>query len=276
MLGPLDRRFEMSSPIIVGVDGPDARAAATLAASLAPRLGRELVLAHVAPDPPVFPYGDRRLKELQRREAIADGVRLLTDVADAVDASSAERVVVLGPPAERLASLAESREADLLVVGSRARPVLARALLGGVSGSLAATSPCPVLVVPNDLDDKALRDAVHGPLLLGADGTRSANRAGSVAAYMADRLDTSVLPVRIKGPQETGDQGTPIGSKRRDVAGRLAGLAERLDMPLLVVGTRGGGWLSGSVAQRLIATASVPVVVVPRSSVSDHELAHAA
>jgi nucleotide-binding universal stress UspA family protein len=47
-------------------------------------------------------------------------------------------------------------------------------------------------------------------------------------------------------------------------------------MPLLVVGTRGGNWLSGSVAQRLIATASVPVVVIPRSSISRDELAHAA
>jgi hypothetical protein len=159
----------MTGPIVVGVEGPDAVAAATLAASFAPRLGRELVLVHAAPDPPVFPYGDRRLKELQRREAIA--------------------------------------------------------LLGGVSGSLAATSPCPVLVVPNELDDEAVRDAAHGPLLLGADGTQSANRAGSVAACIADRLDTSVLPVRIKG---------------------------------------------------LIGTASVPVVVVPRSSISHDELAHAA
>jgi nucleotide-binding universal stress UspA family protein len=263
-------------PIIVGVDGPDAVAAATLAASLAPRLGREVVLVHVAADPPVFPYGDRRLRELQRREAIAGGVRLLTEVADAADALSAQRVVAFGQAAERLATLAQTRQADLLVVGSRARRVLARALLGGVSGSLAATSPCPVVVVPNGLDREALRHAAHGPLLLGADGTESANRAGSVAACIADRLDTSVLPVRIKGPQEAGDGAVTSGSKRRDVAGRLTGLAEHLGIPLLVVGTRGGNWLSGSVAQRLIATASVPVVVVPRSSIPRDELAHAA
>jgi hypothetical protein len=39
-----------------------------------------------------------------------------------------------------------------------------------------------VLVVPNDLDDEAVRDAIDGLFLLGADGTNSANRAGSVAA----------------------------------------------------------------------------------------------
>jgi nucleotide-binding universal stress UspA family protein len=266
----------MTRPIIVGVGGPDAVAAATLAASLAPRLGRELVLVHVAADPPVFPYGDLQLRELQRREAIAGGVRLLTDVADAADALSAERVVAFGQPDESLATLARAREAGLLVVGSRARRVLARALFRGVSGSLAATSPCPVLVVPNELDDEALRAAVHGPLMLGADGTQSANRAGSVAACMADRLETSVLPVRIRGPHEAGEDAVPLRGERRDVAGRLAGLAERLGMPLLVVGTRGGNWLSGSVAQRLLATASVPVMVVPRPSSSRDELAHAA
>jgi nucleotide-binding universal stress UspA family protein len=266
----------MSGPIIVGVDGPDAVAAATLAGALAPRLGRDLVLVHVAADPPVFPYGDRRLRELQRRQAIAAGARLLTEVADAADALQAERVVEFGRPIERLATLAESREADLLVVGSRGRRVLARALLEGVSGSLVATSPCPVVVVPNALDDEAVRDAVHGPLLLGADGTESANRAGSVAAYIADRLETSVLPVRIKGPREAGDGAGPFASRRRDVAGGLAGLAERLSTPLLVVGTRGGNWLSGSVAQRLIATAPVPVVVVPRSSICRDAFAHAA
>lgn len=266
----------MAGPIIVGVDGSDGVAAATLAASLAPRLARELVLVHVAADPPVFPFGDLRLRELQRREAIAGGLRLLTEVADAADAPAAQQVVVFGQPDERLATLAQTREADLLVVGSRARRKLARALFGGVSGSLAATSPCPLLVVPNELDDRALRDAVHGPLLLGADGTQSANRAGSVAACIADRLDTSVLPVRIKGPQEPGDGTVPFEGEHRDVAGRLAGLAERLGMPLLIVGTRGGSWLSGSVAQRLIATASVPVVVVPASSISQDELAHAA
>jgi nucleotide-binding universal stress UspA family protein len=275
----------MTGPIIVGVDGRDSIAAANLASSLASRLGRELVMVHVAADPPVFPYGDRRLRELQRREAIAGGVQLLTEVADAADALHAERMVEFGQPAERLATLAQSRGADLLVVGSRSRHLLARALLGGVSGSLAATGPCPVVVVPNELDDKAVSDAVHGPFLLGTDDTDSADRAASVAACVADRLDTSVLPVRldtsalpvrIKGPHEAADRGLPFGSNRRDVAGRLVALAERLGMPLLVVGTRGGHWLSGSVAQRLIAKASVPVVVVPPSSSARAEVCQAA
>jgi nucleotide-binding universal stress UspA family protein len=155
--------------------------------------------------------------------------------------------------------------------------VLARALLGGVSGSLAATSPCPVVVVPSDVDDHAIRDAVDGPLLLGADGTDSANRAGAVAARIADRLETSVLPVAINLSHDVAPRMVGFGSERRDVADRLARLAERLALPLLVVGTRGGSWVSGSVAQRLIATASVPVLVVPPSSTTHgDELAQAA
>jgi nucleotide-binding universal stress UspA family protein len=193
-------------------------------------------------------------------------VRTLTEVADAAGALQAERLVKFGEPVERLTMLAEVRQAELLVVGSHARSVVTRALFAGVSGSLVASSPCPVLVVPNEIDQDTLRDAIHGPLLLGADGTKSANRAGSVAESIADRLDTSVLPVRIKASRESDDAAAPSESDPRDVAGRLTGMAERLGMPVLVVGTRGGGWFSGSVAQRLIATASVPVVVVPPSS----------
>jgi hypothetical protein len=48
----------------------------------------------------------------------------------------------------------------------------------------------------------------------------------------------------------------PFGRERGDVAGQVARLG-RLGLPLLVVGTAGGSWISGSVAQRLIAAASV-------------------
>jgi nucleotide-binding universal stress UspA family protein len=43
----------------------------------------------------------------------------------------------------------------------------------------------------------------------------------------------------------------------------LAEIARRVRGALLVVGTAGGSWSSGSVAQRLIGSAPVPLVVVP-------------
>lgn len=56
-----------------------------------------------------------------------------------------EVVAIEGDPAHNLIEL--SRDASLLVVGSRGRSGLAGALLGSVSGACAAHAACPVLVV---------------------------------------------------------------------------------------------------------------------------------
>src|SRR4051794_37330108 len=66
-----ERVAEMHGPIIASVDGSQGSTdAARVAAALARGLGRRLVLAHVADDPAVFPYGDRWLREAQRRRAM--------------------------------------------------------------------------------------------------------------------------------------------------------------------------------------------------------------
>ena len=54
--------------------------------------------------------------------------------------------VLEGAPLDQLAE--QSRELDLLVVGSRGYGPLRRVLLGGVSGKLLQTAACPVVVVP--------------------------------------------------------------------------------------------------------------------------------
>lgn len=80
----------MQRSIVCGIDrSPSSRPAARVAARLARTLGLRCVLAHVTEDRPTFPYRDRRLGELQRRRAIEDGQRLLTEVvAELPDTSS--------------------------------------------------------------------------------------------------------------------------------------------------------------------------------------------
>ena len=60
----------------------------------------------------------------------------------------AERRVVVGLPAERLADLADDEDAELIVVGSRGRGRFKAAFLGSVSNSLVGVARCPVLIVP--------------------------------------------------------------------------------------------------------------------------------
>lgn len=144
----------MSASIMCGVDGsPDSQAALKVAANLADRLDRRLVLAHVAelahmPYAAAAPFGGMGGTMAVKSEIELDeeaGERLLEQVA--IDASliDADRRVAVGFPAERLAELADEENAELIVVGSRGRGAFKAAFLGSVSSSLVGIARCPVL-----------------------------------------------------------------------------------------------------------------------------------
>ena len=145
--------------IMCGVDGsPDSQAAVGVAARLAERFDARLVLAHVA-EVPVAPYaavggmGASRIalqpKTLATRDDLEEaGARLLEQIVADHGLGEAERRVVVGFPAERLADLADDEDAELIVVGSRGRGRFRAAFLGSVSNTLVGVARCPVLIVP--------------------------------------------------------------------------------------------------------------------------------
>jgi len=263
----------MLHSIICGVDGSEAsRAAARVAARLAATLKMRLVLAHVTEDRPTFPYGDARLHELQRRDALEEGQRLLESVAAELPGSTPELRVTFGTPVEALRALRGEESAELLVVGSRGRSRLAAALLGSVSARLASTADCPVLIVstPAAADRFLEHESRGGSILCGVDASPQSEAALHVAADLADRMWLRLLPVHVSDghPREASvagngrmqtDDGDPVASlNRRAVNG---------DAALIVVGSRGRGALRaavlGSVSSALAATAPLPVLVVP-------------
>ena len=148
----------MHGSIVCGVDGTRAsRWAARVAGEFARELDRTLVLVHVAEDRPTFPYGDSRLRELARREAIESSTPMLERAALAVPDVSTETRVVFGDPADALLAAAFDAQAELLIVGSRGRGPIASVMFGSVSARLASAAPCPVVVVPSpDVADQWL------------------------------------------------------------------------------------------------------------------------
>jgi nucleotide-binding universal stress UspA family protein len=148
---------EMEKSIVCGVDGSaDSEAALTVAARLAHRLGTRLVLANVVEyvDPPYATVGAIRPGAVRAPlaevlgEQVRAGERLLEEMAEGARLEMAERRVVSGLAAERLADLADEEDAELIVVGSRGRGAFKAAFLGSVSTSLIGVARCPVLVVP--------------------------------------------------------------------------------------------------------------------------------
>ena len=81
----------------------------------------------------------------QQEEA---GNGLLVELSATMGLDEADRRVVVGYAAERLADLADEEGAELIVVGSRGRGAFKAAFLGSVSTSLIGVARCPVLVVP--------------------------------------------------------------------------------------------------------------------------------
>jgi nucleotide-binding universal stress UspA family protein len=270
----------MQNSIVCGVDGSQpSRSAAQVAAQLARTLNLRLILAYATEDRPTFPYGDRPLKELQRRRAIEDGREMLEAVAAELPADAPDMTVVFGTPVEGLSAVCSKEAAEVLVVGSRGRGRLATALLGSVSAQLASTSACPVLVVPalDAAERFQTREAKSGgAIVCGVDGSPESERALRVAAGLAERMMIELLPVYVDDGKRGGasvgdggpvqvDHGEPIDGLRRRALGD--------DGRLIVVGSRGRGALSaavlGSVSGALAASAPVPVLIVsPTASAS--------
>lgn len=137
----------MMKMIVIGIDGSrDSEAAVEEGLHLASELGAAVtfVCARVAPNIMLGePFYQREL------DAQAAHARAVIDAALARAADfgvEADNEILDGPPAEAIMSVAETHDADLIVVGSRGLGAVQGVLFGSVSKSLVTRSDRPVLV----------------------------------------------------------------------------------------------------------------------------------
>jgi nucleotide-binding universal stress UspA family protein len=240
--------------------------AALVAAELAVALDRRLVLVHAVDDPPPFPYGDPRVRELARRRAIEDGMRMLEPIAAELDADAK---VALGDPALTLDDAGYEENAELLVVGSRGRTGLAATLAGSVSQRLASAAGRPVVIVPPDAGERFLERApAGGTIVCGFDGSEESKGALDVARRLGEQMDLDAVPIFVDPVRDWHD--APPLPMRVEVGDPVYALREQAvqeNARILAVGSRGRGAvrraLLGSVSAALAASAPCPVLVVP-------------
>jgi nucleotide-binding universal stress UspA family protein len=147
----------MSGAIVVGVDGSDTSRAALLWAADEARLRTaRLVAVHAWSFIPAQPIGDPGMLAIPTgdltgqlsaeseaaRAVLADAVAEMLEGAPGI---AAEQRLVEGDPGDAL--VAESKTAELVVVGSHGRSGLKAALLGSVSRHVVSHAACPVVVV---------------------------------------------------------------------------------------------------------------------------------
>lgn len=138
----------MFKKILVGVDGSEhALKAVRLAGELTRTCSADLVIVHAYPP---IPTG---LGEPNLQEAISERLREASEILELAlqevgfTPHTVETEALEGAAADVILRVAEVRQADLIVVGSRGLGALASFLLGSQSQDVIQRATCPVLVV---------------------------------------------------------------------------------------------------------------------------------
>lgn len=139
------RRPDPTRPVLLGVDGsPASEKATAYAFDEASRCGVDLVALHAWSDVAVFPIlgMDWHQYEQQGHEILAER---LAGWQERYPDVHVQRRIVCDRPARWL--IDESKNAQLVVVGSRGRGGIASMLLGSVSTAVAESALAPVAVI---------------------------------------------------------------------------------------------------------------------------------
>jgi nucleotide-binding universal stress UspA family protein len=283
--------------VVVGVDGsPESQAAVDVAAWEAQWRNVPLRLVH-GYQPPVM-YGPSVSLAYDAATPLRYARSLSRSEADRVRQRYPDlrmtAVTIVSDPGVVLVD--ESRDAALVVVGSRGRGSFHSLLLGSVSGHVAAHAQAPVIVVRPATDPTG---RPRSGIVVGVDGSPNSAAALEFAFEEASARDTYLTAVYAWVVPPTSNLG-PITRRHYDpveaqqeadrvLAEALAGWQEKYpdvellrravhsvnplrdlieasaDAELVVVGGRGrGGLVSllGSVSDGLVHEAQVPVAVV--------------
>lgn len=286
--------MDASKPVVAGVDGSES---ATNALRWAVREARR----HHAPlrivhgSSPVLDYGtgftrvpaDYEWEHERARKILADAEAVArAEAGDTALDISTERTDSAAIP-----SLLElSKNARMIVVGTRGLGVIRRGLLGSVSSAVAGHAHCPVAVI----HETTTEATESGPVVVGVDGSRCSEAAVEFA--FEEAACRGAVLVAVHAWADTSEYVAPgvdwpamAPAERAVLAESLAGFQERYpdvdverilvrDRPtwnlfeqsknaqLLVVGShgRGGfaGMLLGSTSQALLHSVQCPIVIV--------------
>src|ERR1700754_703113 len=271
----------MSAPlqqlgVVVAVDGsPASDAAVVWAARDAALQSIPLTLFHAVVTPtttwPPVPYPDSLLVKLEDdcRKELAHALKLAEDAMPADHKVAIHRESVYSTPALALIKLSE--QAEMIVMGSSGRGMLARGLLGSVSSTVVRHATCPVAVIR----DEDVPDPRHGPVLVGIDGSPASELATAIAFDQASRRGVDLVGLHAWSDMAVlelpaFDWEAVAAEAERSLAETLAGWQQRYpdvtvrrllvrDLPaqqliqqsqamqaqLVVVGSHGRGGLTG-------------------------------
>jgi nucleotide-binding universal stress UspA family protein/nitrite reductase/ring-hydroxylating ferredoxin subunit len=252
--------------IVLGTDGsPFAISAERVSAGLAGSCGAKLLI-------------------IQATEGTPDSA-VLRDAAERASRAGieAETAVEYGGAADVLIEIADRRDADLIVLGSRALSDR-QEILGSASRKVAHNAPCDLLLVRERPADQAYGgttgtddESPYHQVLIATDGSSTADRASRKGFDLASKLKAAVTLVFVGHPK-TGELvlqdtvasiGGGVDAKTHvmegDPAEEIIAAAEMDHVDLLIVGNKGiagvKGTLLGSIPQKISEYAPCDVLI---------------
>ena len=277
--------------VLIPTDGSDTAAAAVdHGLSLAAAYGASVTFLFVA-DVYAMSTVPEREEASEHGQAVVDS--LVERAAD--EGVEADGTVRAGFPHEEILDESSDTGADLVVMSSHGRTGIERFLSGSVTEKVVRLSAVPVLTVHEDDADS---DAAYDRVLVPTDGSDTAARAVETGVGVAREFDAALDVLSVV---ETTGVGFDIRSEqyreerqraaqrivddaveRARAAGvasaegfvafgipheEIVALAEERGADLVVMGTHGrtglDRYLLGSVAERTLRIAGVPVLTVP-------------
>jgi nucleotide-binding universal stress UspA family protein len=281
--------------IIVGIDGsPASDAAVSWAAHDAAIRGLPLALVHVE-NPAAPTWSQTPILEESAEQQEAEGRSLLANASTIARDAIADTAQVhingeLLSSATVPTLVDQSKDAELIVVGSRGRGALSRSFLGSVSSGLIRHAHCPVALI-GDVDPQMPHPA-QAPVLVGIDGSTSdlataiafeeasLRNADLIALHAWNDIDMNAIPGYDWSPT-TAKEGhllaealvgwqeryPDVSVHKQLVSGRAArALVDASESAqLVVVGSHGSGALAGmllgSVSNAVVQAVHRPVIV---------------
>jgi nucleotide-binding universal stress UspA family protein len=135
--------------ILAATDGSQsAREAVEVALELAREQGADVTFVHVT-DPDEFRGGKGGTHALTHTEEVDDSETVLKAAGQAAEDAGVSYALerVSGNIVESIVAVADEKDADLIVIGSRGRGAVATALLGSISHGVLRHARRPVLIV---------------------------------------------------------------------------------------------------------------------------------
>jgi nucleotide-binding universal stress UspA family protein len=136
--------------IVIATDGsPSAAEAIAVGLELAQEQGADVTFVHVLP-PDTFVGGRPGPTHARPHHVGMDESEIaLAEAADAAEGAGVSYALerISGETVDEIVAVADAKDADLIVVGSRGRGTVASALLGSISKGVLKDAKRPVLVV---------------------------------------------------------------------------------------------------------------------------------